>query len=109
MGQERERRHLGPSSFEARFARASGRPGWHGGAWLGQIAAAPAPIRFPHQTRHALNSASSARPILPEGDVDALTDQSGMTYGNAVAGGAIARSGDDRRRRFASAAWIAFL
>jgi iron(III) transport system permease protein len=41
--------------------------------------------------------------------VDALTDQAGVTYGNAVAGGAIAHAGDERRRRFASVGWVAFL
>jgi len=40
--------------------------------------------------------------------VDALTDQAGVTYGDAGAA-TVARGGGDRRRRFASVAWIAFL
>ena len=40
--------------------------------------------------------------------MDALTDQAGVTYGDAGAA-TVARGGGDRRRRFASVTWIAFL
>jgi iron(III) transport system permease protein len=41
--------------------------------------------------------------------VDAVADQTSVAYGDAIAAAAARASGDERRRRFASRGWIAFL